>query len=388
MENIALQEESVGLADSVNGKIDNCINEGNVIGNNYYIGGIVGGAGWYNASTKLYRKEQITNCINKGDISTTLSQVGGIAGNINYGTSILNSENYGAISGTGKDDANRSICGGIVGRGIWTGDSIIQNCKNYGEVSSEYNLCGGIAGWMQRGTISNCENQGTVTNSRSRTGGIAGDIGSSEQKTKATIENCINKGNIEQTLNGAGGPNTGGIAGFMQYGSTITQSVNIGNVTSQGYYKADTAVNKRSNTGGICGTLGSIGANTISYCYNIGNVKGNYRAIGGITGEMYLTSQKVEYCYSVGNVTGPTGVLNIGGAIGRLAASGTVNNVYYLQNTIIDVNGDAQANITAAGDSKSESEIKSITSLDIWKNFFKNDYNKQINKGFPILSWQ
>lgn len=389
MENTVMQEEYAGLARSVNGKIDNCVNQGKVESNNNIAGGIVGQVGWYNTSDKIYRKENVTNCTNKGEISSTGCITGGIVGLGSNGNSIINCINHGSVNNTGKNSSNQASCGGIVGHINNVGNNVIQDCKNYGTVSSKYNICGGIAGFIQKGTISNCENQGSVINERSNTGGIAGYVGRSDDtaKTKGTVEKCINRGNVEQTLNGANCHNTGGIVGTLQNGSTIEQSANIGNVTSHGYYATDTAVNKRSNTGGICGNVGTAGASSISYCYNIGTVKGDYRSIGGIVGDTQVSTQKIEYCYSIGDIKGPKGVLNIGGIIGYKKA-GTVSNSYYLENKIIDNDGNTQTNITAQGEEKNETEIKGIISLDIWKDYYKADKTPNINKGFPILQWQ
>ena len=40
------------------------------------------------------------------------------------------------------------------------------------------------------------------------------------------------------------------------------------------------------------------------------------------------------------------------------------------------------------GDKKTQTEIKGITNLNVWKDYFKNDKTPNINNGYPILNWQ
>lgn len=239
---------------------------------------------------------------------------------------------------------------------------------------------------MPTGTIKNCINEktGTVTGKRISVGGIAGSLGTSDDKKSGTIENCRNKGNIEITGTGTSVYNAGGIVGGLSYNSQIINSANNGNVTTHGYKSSS---DKSSYTGGICGRTTTSGSCLIKNCYNTGTITSSYQINGGVLGGLRSSAGKVEHCYSVGNVIGNTGMKYIGAIVGYKSA-GTVENICYLENTVKDVNGSAQANETLIGDPKDESNLKGITKLDVWKDIFINDKTPNINNGWPILSWQ
>ena len=321
---------------SMKGTMKNCKNEGTITmtGNRSGTGGIAGRTGYYNTTRKVYTKSIIENCINNGEVVSAGYEVGGITGSITDGSEIINSNNYANVTGTGKNASNWGMVGGIVGTVAPIKVCSIENCNNYGDVESNYAYCGGIAGWQQRGSIKNCTNEGNVTNVRSCTGGITGGTGRYDDsyKTNGTIERCLNKGNVEITGTGENACNAGGIAGYLHYGSSITTSGNTGNVTTSGYYNSS---DKTSRTGGIVGSLATQGANTVTYCYNTGNVTGSYKYIGGITGYMYTSTAVIDHCYSTGTITGPA---NIGGIIGYKKA-GTVTNSYYLKDSVNPTSG-------------------------------------------------
>lgn len=351
----------------------------------HYTGGIVGQIGWYDDSSK--NKGIIYNCVNKGTVTSTSSTTGGISGVVIYGSIVENAQNYGNISNTGKNTDNSAICGGIVGQLSVYGNNIVKNCINKGEIKAEYNRYGGIVGWAQNGHISNCKNEGRVVGSRAHIGGIAGSTGRYDDSFKkiCEIENCINMGNIEILGTGASGHCAGGITGCIYYNSQINYCGNTGNVTTRGYVNSS---NKSSYTGGICGGTASTSGNyLIKCCYNTGIVTGAYQGISGIIGRLSSSTAKIEYCYSTGKVIGNTGVAYIGGIVGHKQA-GTVNNSYYLENTVQDTNGNKQAKETLIGDKKTQTEIKGITNLNVWKDYFKNDKTPNINNGYPILNWQ
>ena len=175
------------------GKIEHCINNGEIKGNGWYIGGIVGinennctvincrntgnitgnnfvgGIVGHNGSQSSSRRGKIENCYNEGIVSGQ-AYVGGIAATNDY--EITNCYNLGTVSG--KD--NR--CGGIVGQNLYSPK--IENCYNWGAVTGGTDI-GGILG-NNNGTVTNCyyfaENPSF--------GGIAGaDVaGEAEYKTK------------------------------------------------------------------------------------------------------------------------------------------------------------------------------------------------------------
>ncbi len=358
---------------SMSAIINNCNNEGTITGSTD-VGGITGQLGYYSTTRKIYAKSTMENCINKGVVNGTGFEVGGVTGYVDYGSNINNCNNYADVTGTGKSASGYASVGGIAGaQGIYAYkdiETLIENCNNYGNIEATYTICGGIVGWQMRGIIKNCTNEGNVITKGDDAGGITGDTGSNSYKTSGKIENCLNKGDIT-----AEGGYAGGISSFIIYGSSITTSGNTGNIVTNGYI--GTGTNKGSRTGGIVGAIHSTGENKVTYCYNTGNVTGSYGWIGGIAG---ISSSYIEHCYSTGKITGPA---DIGGVVG-CNKSGTVTESYYLNSSVEPTEGTE----TEEGTSESETTIKSLINLNVWKDYFKADKTPNVNKGFPILKWQ
>ncbi|MCR5768851.1 MAG: InlB B-repeat-containing protein [Lachnospiraceae bacterium] len=166
-----------GIAGLNNGTINSCYNYGEISGNRY-IGGIAGqslstatilycenggtirGKADYISGIAGYVTNEIHDCVNNGNVSGD-NTVGGIAG-MNNGT-VNTNENHGNISG-------KEHIGGIVGYN----NINISNCINYGEVSGILNI-GGIAGMHSQGEISGskCSDISKSTGSKS-VGNIVG----------------------------------------------------------------------------------------------------------------------------------------------------------------------------------------------------------------------
>ncbi len=100
----------------------------------------------------------VVNCINKANI-TANDNLGGIVGE-SENVVIKNCVNLGDITTADPDNGTRRRkgAGGIVGRA--SGDGIVENCYNTGDIVCNYG--GGIAG-MSEVNIRNCYNTGTVT---------------------------------------------------------------------------------------------------------------------------------------------------------------------------------------------------------------------------------
>lgn len=156
-----------GIAGEVRkGTLKKCINNGITTGKNRGTGGIIGDAGYYDSSKKQYGAVVIENCINNGIIygqGTTAYCVGGISGRILYGSIVKKCKNIANITGEGKNADKWGLVGGIVGSANNTGNNLIENCENNGEITATYYFVGGIAGWNVRGNIYNCINNGNVT---------------------------------------------------------------------------------------------------------------------------------------------------------------------------------------------------------------------------------
>ncbi|MBR6613829.1 MAG: hypothetical protein IKK84_03585 [Clostridia bacterium] len=277
-----------------------------------------------------YSKGVIENCINRAHITAVDSEeignsgqlAGGIAGTM-FAGNIINCKNYGNV--IGKNEVamrSRGKCvGGIVGEISGSSAMTISKCYNYGNITSNYQQVGGIAGssemgegasliitdcvnngkihakkpekefvdnvsigfaggitgWLGIGKneIINCTNNGTVISDDSTVGGISGEIDDGAKITK-----CTNNGSVEGTLNAAG------ISG-ASINSFIDGSINNGNVTSQ------------RNIAGITGIAKEC---KITNCTNSGTISGDTQCIAGIIGQAITTS--IEKCNNSGYVTG------------------------------------------------------------------------------------
>lgn len=263
-----------------------------------------------------------------------LSSSGGIAG-YNYGT-ISNAVNYSDVldSALITNNNNNSFypasltaySGGIAGINKGT----IEMSTNSGSITSysyylDHNAninyfsytnayAGGIVGW-NNGTIVECQNTGIVNAQIklgsalsapfSSAGGIAGSSGTTDSSLP-TITKTINKGAISSSYTGSVSSQldsysvSGGIAGSNGQNSTISNSINYGNVSS------------KHLGGGLIG--------------------------GGWWASRLLNSYSVSR--SVSGVTLSNGYIGFGGVAGDLSG-GLIANCFY--------NTDSLANVTAIG---------------------------------------
>ena len=251
----------------------------------------------------------VSDCNNSGDIVATNSSsscVGGIMAEALLGSSVSNCNNSGSIAGD-------YYVGGIVGQSVaHTGEYAfkIENCENTADILIAYSskakgYCGGIAGQLKAGaTVINCVNKGNLTTDIAEKvellGGIVGDIDASSTG-KSQITDCHNEGKV------VGYRNVGGIAGRVDGDADL--------VISGCYNIADLATTyTTANTGGIVGT----GTAFVTDCWNSGNISGNGKCIGGITGNMLgYTDTKFERNANFGNVTGSSeNAIQVAGLIG------------------------------------------------------------------------
>lgn len=128
----------------------------------------------------------------------------------------------------------------------------VENCVNYGEVSSLESSGGIVAD--AGAVVKSCTNNGVIT-STADAGGIV-------SNANATIENCENVGKIEGTLY------SGGFAALGDV--TIRNSVNTGEIVS--------------SEGTAAGFMAE-GSLDIMYCYNLGTVTG-VTCAGGIAADL------------------------------------------------------------------------------------------------------
>lgn len=134
------------------------------------------------------------------------------------------------------------------------------------DASGSYNV-GGITGFNDEGTVSDCVNNGDVTGI-SKAGGIVGE-------NAGTITSCANNGDI--TNPGSGKNGAGGIAGRNGNNNTAVETGIIINC----YNTGDISVSNGRWGGGITGFQNSL--SSVTNCYNLGSITGysNKNAIVG-----------------------------------------------------------------------------------------------------------
>ena len=240
---------------------------------NAYAGGILG-----------YGKDHIsvTDCKNLDSVSTNGEKAGGIAGRIKEASTLKDCQNEGSISSHGE------MTGGIVG---FVSDSTILRCSNAGEVLSDRSVLGGIAGQVSDSTVQSCLNTADLRlgdleengDPVERLGGICGKADFSK------FLSCENRGTVGGFAN-----HSGGIAGFAEFGCSIDDCENSGEVAGW------------DNVGGIVGVLcARDGENlfpcSVNGCSNSGAVSGKGAHCGGISGLCY-EGMEIADCKNTGNV--------------------------------------------------------------------------------------
>ena len=152
---------AIFIGTNMDGRIDRCINVGNVKTGNLYwgVGGIVG---MVSNSTPSGVKFTISNCINIGNIGNpeaTNNGIGGIIGYIGFLDTLLisNCINAGYIQSNGGQQV-----GGILGNTMMMAYTapyiLISNCINTGVVEGNINVgaISGLIGSTLQLTITNC----------------------------------------------------------------------------------------------------------------------------------------------------------------------------------------------------------------------------------------
>ncbi len=209
-----------------------------------YVGGIMGGRATMDDGDVI----RIKNCVNRAKITGT-GKVGGIIG---YQNSTPSGQNA---------------------KGKW----VVENCKNYGDIVSEF-WAGGITGGTggNASEISSCVNEGKIQGAEV-TGGIIATANSG-----TTVTGCSNKGDVEGKAIDMKGCAGGIIGSSSSGGNTVSQSANTGKITGV------------TNAAGIIGGTAAAG-DAIGNCYNGGDIKatGEGAIAAGIYGYNNSTSPVV-----------------------------------------------------------------------------------------------
>ena len=287
------------VSDTDDTTLTNSHNTGNIFGisSNGYVGGLIGDS----------YETTLDNCYNTGSISGKAQYAGGLVAYLGGSSGISNSYNSGDIN---VDTSNSSTgVGGILGYYVfysYDNPSGFNNCINYGNVTSNGNYTGGIAGYSAYGSnFENCVNYGDISGTQ-YVGGIAGD---------GVVDNSLNYGDISGTqyvggISGRGMVNNssnygavsgtsyvGGIAGYMNQSyassstsvSTILTLKNYGPVSATGNY-----------SGGLIGQFVVSNSNTLptitlSGCINLGSVTSSGDYVGGFVGHLNVSGSTESY---------------------------------------------------------------------------------------------
>ena len=166
----------------------------------------------------------------------------------------------------------------------------------------------------------------------------------------------------------------GGIAGFMESDTSITECFSTVNVTS------------KKHAGGIAGYVNA--SSVISDCYatgNIATISANECFLGGIcaSGYSYATGAALTNCYFTGTVTGSGGTASYVGGVSCNKTEASYTNCYYLAGT---VSGESSKyGVTGKGTAKTADELKALAPT--LGDKFTADRNG-VNRGYPVLAWQ
>ncbi len=252
-----------------------------------------------------------------------------------------------------------------------------------------------------RGQIQDITVTGNIVNAGNQSGGIVGSAGGS-----TIIMNCHN----QVTIYSEEGTSIGGIVGYIVPNASILNCSNRGNITAlgqQGEYqetyvggiigRCDGQITGCYNTGDIYGyhvaggIAGVMMQGELRDCYNRGDIKVDFQMAGGISGSIhYYTGGNVGYTrimntYSTGTVTGPS---QIGASIGAVTTPGSIlqaDNNYALNQNSVPAIGGGVTNTNVKAELKTSEELKQL--IGTLGEAFQADA-KNINDGYPILSWQ
>ena len=168
---------------------------------------------------------------------------------LQHGNIIDNCYNYATV----KSYSNNSNYG--AGGFIGSGSATITNSSNYGEIIAEQ-TAGGLSGKGMGFRVINCANFGSVTSNTYVAGGILGYYNVSST-SELKIYNSYNIGKI------SGQTYAGGIIGYIYAAANIKNVYNIGQIEST-----------TKNPGGIVGgALWNNPGTVIQYCYYLDNVE-------------------------------------------------------------------------------------------------------------------
>ena len=229
----------------------------------------------------------------------------------------------------------------------------IENGNNSTTMSGGKYLAVGLLVALNYGEISNCYTTGNVSTSKTDNGcNVGGLVGSNS----GTIKECYNEANVNVKYS-CRENRIGGIVGANEGTGIIENVYNVGNINSQVFAEQS---KENENTCLIAGIVGR----------NMGSINNSYSR-----GKVSDTNNANIYKTTIDGVAAMYG-------------GGTVDNCYYLENTITA--SEINTEITENGEAKSSTEMKSQEFLDLlnqdnsgmWK------FSSGKNDGYPVLYWE
>ena len=313
-----------------------------------YVGGVAG---------VILQDVTIRNCTNYANITATMDAegYGGIVG-YPQGGNIIGCTNYGTI--TGCDNT-----GGIAGGNAPYGSDIeIANSYNYGNIVSNGNYVGGIAG---QAIVSDCINYATVSGVED-VGGVVGD---------GTASTSANHGDV------TGQTNVGGVLGYALLELSY-DCFNTGSVTGQ------------TGVGGVVGKL----YGSLYRSYSTGAVSGTEN-VGGVIGLISSSGEiDITNTFAIGSISGTT---NVGGVVGRSQgndSSSVIGSTNHYGGSIpssIPFIGDSTetyADVYIADLDEKAKQQSFFEDYDVWNGLYIWDFAKVWtfktgeNDGYPVFS--
>lgn len=294
----------------------------------------------------------IRNVTLNGGSITGGDNVGSIAGSVSGNALVENITNTADIEG-------KENVGGIIGSLDGTNSTLnVHNFVNTGSVSGTSNV-GGIVGKASGVTLDGrIYNLGAVTATNDNAGGIIG-YANNTDITGGTDEPIYNQLGVE------GAYNVGGIVGFIEGDSSLTNVANYGDITAMGSMTEDYAYHMYNNgwqndnennklvnvanVGGIAGKSGNKDRDKIT----INNVENT----GDVTTAQYTLNDDEETPYYIaGNVGGIVGraqytdITNAENTENLVAGAHNVGGIAgYFADGTIDTAGNNGGEITATG---------------------------------------
>ncbi len=367
------------------GIIRNCVNYGDIaLPESTYIATGESTKGSWDARTVLagivgnecgsasdHRTGRIENCTNYGNLSGYAARMGGIVGSnvlIQSDYEVRDCVNYGKIDSQfiyGKNiSGGNSYAGGIVGYSSSTGTAVVENVKNYGDLTAagDTSVMGGIVGRFN-GYLGRTESTFALKNSANMgsvrgyvAGGIAGLIGT----TNAVVENNYNQGAIHCTIYVDDEKTSPGISCGLMAMWQQSSSTNI-----------STSLTMRNNytVGAISGEEGSVNTNIFGAYLTVEDntdtttfADNYYLAVEGGNEEENATAKTAEEMKSADFVQ----LLNDNAA--RYVAPEPTE-------------GEGEGDVTEPGDGEDPVvPVVPVTPFKAGSDYYQN--------GYPILSWE